>query len=185
MIPWKTARPVWKCPPGFLYTGIVVELHSYAIMLICLYIHYIYSHTMWSQDIQCEVRTYYFFSDLRNLDLKSKIIAINLAKELKNSSSCIIRQIIMFKTSNFVAFENLISMCLSKSFFLFHIEGNSSEVRLLLFLFLFHRVATVLEIREKSGKVKRPKIVREKSGNLRRKEGSQGKVREFKQVVRT
>ena len=45
----------------------------------------------------------------------------------------------------------------------------------------FYRVATVLEIREKSGKTKNGQNsqgkVREKSGNLRKKETSQGQVR--------
>ena len=43
-------------------------------------------------------------------------------------------------------------------------------------------MATVLgiwEIREKSGKMKKVEMGRKKSGNLRKKEESQGKVREF------
>ena len=38
----------------------------------------------------------------------------------------------------------------------------------------FDRMATVMEIREKSGKMKRVEMVKEKSGNLRKKEENQG-----------
>ena len=47
-------------------------------------------------------------------------------------------------------------------------------------------MATVLEIseiREKSGRIKKVEMVREKSENLGKKEESQGKVKEFWQFV--
>ena len=45
-----------------------------------------------------------------------------------------------------------------------------------------NRMATVLEIRGKSGKVKRVQIIRGKAREFEENEESQGKVREFKQL---